>query len=102
MIPTLILAVSVILLIVFNQAMRDIFPAQYKSFINSQVRKPSQMETIPFPRIQKLVSLLLSITYIYAAVLLIAVVISAFMQSAYLIHMSGSLCAGGGILLFFY
>lgn len=99
MIPILIFAVSFILLIVFDQAMSDLFPVQYKSFIDSQKQSWSRMEIISFPRIEKFLTILLYVTGVYAAVLLVLVSICAYIRLSQWIGIAESLCAIGGSAL---
>lgn len=100
MIPTVILASCMILLIVFDLGMRDLFPAQYKTWGERQRQKWKQMAIIPFPLVEKIVMIVRYITYCYAAVLFVLVSLSAYFQLPELVQLSNKLCTyGGGILL---
>ena len=100
MIPTVILAVSMILLIVVDFGMRDLFPAQYKAWGVGQRQKWEKMAIIPFPRVEKFLAILMYITYSYAAVIFLLVSLSAYFQSLELVRLSNNLCTyGGGIFL---
>ena len=100
MIPYVILAVSMILLMVFDMGMQDLFPAQYKIWGEGQRLKWEKMAIIPFPRVEKFLTILIHIVYIYAPVLFILVSVSAYFQLPELVQLSNKLCTyGGGILL---